>query len=301
MKPITRTRRSTLALAAATLVLTLAACGSDEEPEVVEGSVAEEESSAESAEEGTAESAGEGTEESTDEGAEESGEEGAAETEDTGGSAEQDTTGDDGRETTTGTDEPGGEEGESGGDEGESGSVASEDVEAARAGLARYLEANRPETPQTSTNIPGCPVIEVGVLEQALADAGHPDTTLEGWGTEIEWNEYEDISPDLMGVVCGGDSDGNPNDSDFETASGMVAIDLTGHSDFESLMGTLGVSAGGADLITVCPDDSLCTAMWHRDGLVIGTVLMAEGADEQTVGAMLDSILPDALTTLAAN
>ena len=282
MTPTTRTRRSTVALTAATLLLTLAACGSQEEPEVVEetvgGGVAEQESGADAGQETSAGTVETGSDE-------------------TGG---DETGGDETGGDETGGDETGGDE--IGGDE--IGGDASGEVEAAKAGLARYLEANRPETPQTSTNIPGCPVVEVGVLEQALADVGYPDTTLGGWGTEIEWNEYEDISPDLMGVACGGDSDGNPNDSDFGTAGGMVAVDLSGHTDFSTFLGDMGLTAEGdasGDTATFCPEAGLCLSLWHSDGLVIGTTLMADGADEERVGTMLDLILPDALTALAAN
>lgn len=254
MKTMTRARRSTVALASAALVFSLAACGSEDEPEVVEGSdppVTEEESA---------------------------GEEGPSEQE----------TGDDAGQT---SDDAGGVTAE----------VSHEEVEAARAGLASYLEANRPETPQTSTNIPGCPVLDAAVLETALADADYPDTTLEGWSTEIEWSEYEELSPDLMGVVCGGDSDGDPNDSDFGTASGMVAIDLSDHTDFDTMAGLLGVEAADGDRVAACPNPDICVALWHQDGLVIGAVLMAEGADEARVGGLLDAVLPEALSTLAAN
>lgn len=268
MKPMMRTRRSTVALAATALVLALAACGSEEAPEVVEGSSAAEGSSAEAA---------------------------AAETGATGGSVEQDA-----------ADETDGGETDGGGTDGgeTDGGEVGGDVEAARAGLARYFEANKPETPTTSTDIPGCPVLEVSVLEERMAEAGLADTTLEGWATEIEWNEYEDISPDLMGVACGGDSDGNPHDSDFGTAGGMVAVDLSGHTDFATFLGDLGLSADGdvsGDTVTICPETGFCTSLWHSDGLVIGVTLMADGVDEETAGALLEASLPDALTTLANN
>lgn len=262
MKPMTHTRRATVALATATLVLTLAACGSEDGPEVVDGSVSEEKPAAE----------------------------GAAETGGTGGSVEQDAADDAAQETEAGADQSGGD--------------GSEDVAAARAGLARYLEANRPETPTTSTNIPGCPVLEVSVLEEQLAAVGFADTTLEGWGTEIEWNEYEDISPDLMGVACGGDSDGTPNDSDFGTAGGMVAVDLAGHTDFPTFLGAMGLVTEGeetGDTVTICPEAGYCMSLWHSDGLVVGAALMAEGADEETTGTLLEAALPEALATLAQN
>lgn len=176
--------------------------------------------------------------------------------------------------------------------------VSPGDIEAAKAGLDRYLQANMPETPSTSTNIPGCPVIDQAVLEQAMADQGIANPNLQGWGAEIEWDEYEDISTELMGVVCGGDSDGNPRDSEFGTASGMVAIDLTGRTDFETLVGSLGVQPDG-NTVTICPEDGFCTTLWHTDGLLIGTVLMGEGSTEQAVEGLLAAILPDALATIA--
>lgn len=64
-----------------------------------------------------------------------------------------------------------------------------EQIAAARQGLARWLAEHRPATPQTSTNIPGCPAIELKSVQAALATIGSTKT-LEDWGTEIEWGEY---------------------------------------------------------------------------------------------------------------
>lgn len=274
MKPMTRPRRSTVALVTAALALTLAACGSDEAPEVIEGGDQESPAEAQAAEEIVVE---------TDAGPD--------------SDATQDTPAD--------PDDTDADDSDADGTDGD----ASGEVEAARAGLARYLEANRPETPTTSTNIPGCPVLEVSLLEAQMADVGLGDTRLEGWGTEIEWNEYADFSPDLMGVACGGDSDGNPNDSDFGTAGGMVAVDLAGHTDFATFVGAMGLDAAGlesegqedGDTVTVCPEAGYCMSLWHSDGLVVGVALMADVADEETVGALLDGVLPQALTRLAGN
>lgn len=183
-------------------------------------------------------------------------------------------------------------------------SASGPDLEAARAGLARYLEANLPETPSTSTNIPGCPAIGQAVLEEALAGAGYPDTVLAGWATEIEWDEYEDVGDDVMGIVCGGDSDGDPNDSDFEVAAGVIVTDLRGTAGSPEMILGGGESEPGPEglggmVVTTCDSDDFCVAAWHRDDLVVGTVLSTEGANEEAARALLDATLPAILETLA--
>ena len=119
-------------------------------------------------------------------------------------------------------------------------------VEAARAGLARWLKENRPATPLTSTDIDRCPAIELTTLTKALITVGLTDE-LQDWGTEIEWNEYEALSPDLMGIVCGGDSDGEAHRSEIGTAAGVIAVALTTFDklvkDFEIELGQDGVTA----------------------------------------------------------
>lgn len=178
------------------------------------------------------------------------------------------------------------------------------DVEAARAGLARYLEANRPATPQESTNIPGCPAIDHTVLEGALAGAGYPDITLGGWGTEIEWDEYSDVSEDLMGIVCAGDSDGDPNDSEFGVGGGVIAVDVAGELDAADLFPDVDATPGpadlGGDVRSMCDGTGFCVAAWHRDGLVIGTTLITEDATEDAARALLEATLPQMLETLAS-
>ncbi|WP_141784642.1 hypothetical protein [Ornithinicoccus hortensis] len=187
---------------------------------------------------------------------------------------------------------------------------AAEEVAGARAGLASWLEENKPETAQTSTDIPDCPAITVERMEEALGAAGHEGVSLASWGTEIEWSEYEALHPDLMGIVCGGDSDGDTHDSEFGTASGVFAVDLAGKSDFESLLSALDVADAdsvqppeelGGDLRTACFEDGppFCVAIWHSDGLVLGTSLIADDADEEAVQAMLVDLLPDVLDSLA--
>lgn len=187
---------------------------------------------------------------------------------------------------------------------------ASDEVAAAREGLAAWLTEHRPETPQTSTNLEDCPAIDLERLEEALGSAGFPDTTLGSWGTEIEWSEYQALHPELMGLTCGGDSDGDANDSDYGTAAGVFAVDVQGTSDFEAFLAATGLSDGesvdppeelGGEVRTQCFEDEpeFCVALWHEDGLILGTSLIAEGADEDAVESLLGEVLPDMLEGLA--
>ncbi|QDO87581.1 hypothetical protein FNH13_03880 [Ornithinimicrobium ciconiae] len=312
MKPrLLLNRRATSALAAAGLVLTLAACGSDDEPEV-EPADPQTAVEAETSDGAGDETSGDDAASVRSEGVDETAGDGAAGGDDptdattggTGESTDGGATGDEGSDDGTGADD-----GTAGSDDdgtaaaGDSGVEA--DIEAARAGLARYLEANMPETPQTSTNIPGCPAIEQTVLEAALAGVGYPDTVLGGWTTEIEWDEYEDVGDDVIGIVCGGDSDGDPNNSDYGVASGIAAVDLKGTAATpDMLFPGAEVQPGhaelGGEVVTMC-DDDLCFALWNRDDLVIGTVLNTAGVDEASARALLDATLPTILETLATN
>src|SRR6187402_2908722 len=97
-------------------------------------------------------------------------------------------------------------------------------VAAAREGLADWLAANKPASPSTSTDLPGCPALDLETLGDALAGVGL-DGDLGDWGTEIEWDEYEDIDRNMMGVVCEGDTDGDSHDGSFELAAGVFAVD----------------------------------------------------------------------------
>ena len=182
------------------------------------------------------------------------------------------------------------------------------DLQPARDGLATWLLVNRPETPQTSTSIPGCPAIAVERVEEALAAVGYPDTTLGGWATEIEWDEYEDVHPDLMGLVCGGDTDGNTNDGDWMIASGVLAVDLADLADFREMLPAMGLpdvttmptpEGFAGEVISACTVPEFCVAFWHHDGFVVAVPLLADGADEEKATAVLVDLLPDVLTTLA--
>ncbi len=187
---------------------------------------------------------------------------------------------------------------------------------AARAGLAAWLQANKPASPSTSTDLPGCPAIELETFEAAMADAGVP-AALGDWGTEIEWSEYSDIDPDLMGIVCGGDTDGDAHDSDSELAAGVFAVDAG--TDERAVSIITGFSFGALDVIdadiagvpggtltTGCLSDgglSACLTFWDLDGLIIGTRLLSDVSElpDGSSQVLLESALPQILATLATH
>lgn len=187
------------------------------------------------------------------------------------------------------------------------------DLTAAREGLAAWLKANKPASPSTSTDIPGCPAIELDTLQSAVADAGLPGT-LQDWGTEIEWSEYQDIDPDLMGIVCGADTDGDSHDTDTELGVGVVAVDAGTDDRAVSLITGFGFGAldvvdanvpgvPGGTLTTGCVGEGelgVCITLWDLDGLVIGIVLRSDSqpVPDGVSQDVLEAVLPDILATL---
>jgi len=188
------------------------------------------------------------------------------------------------------------------------------DVAAAREGLAAWLAANKPASPSTSTDLPGCPAVDLAALEGAMADIGL-DGSLGDWGTEIEWDEYQDIDRNLMGIVCGGDTDGDAHDTDYELAAGVFAVDAGTDERAISVIEGLGFGAldvvdadiagvPGGELTTGCVGDgglATCLTFWNLDGLVIGTTLWSDSQSlpEGASQSLLEALLPTMLTTLA--
>lgn len=185
-------------------------------------------------------------------------------------------------------------------------------VESARAGLAGWLDVNRPPTPLTSTDLAGCPAIDVAAFADVLGEHGvgiDPAPASTGWGTEIEWNEYGDLSPDMIGIFCGGDTDGDPHDTPIGGGFGVFAVELVDPATLADLAAwtTLGIEfAPGADgdEAVSCGEigDSYCLALWHHDGLVLGVVLFNDvvPADEAAMPTIAASLVPQILTTLGA-
>ena len=188
------------------------------------------------------------------------------------------------------------------------------DIDAARAGLAAYLEVNRPESPTTSTNTPGCPAIGLDRLQEALGAVGIDDK-IEGWATEIEWREYQRIDPDLMGITCGGDADGDAHDSDFELSASVYAVDAGDVDRAQEIIDELGFGAldfepaavPGGELASFCADDpeqslSLCLSFWSNDGFVLGVILASDVTDipDGASHAVLEDTFDDIVATLSA-
>jgi hypothetical protein len=190
-------------------------------------------------------------------------------------------------------------------------------VAAAREGLADWLAAHRPSSPSESTDLAGCPVIDLDTFERAVADVGLLGDLggLGDWGTEVEWDEYEDIDADLMGVVCGGDTDGDSHDSSYELAAGVVAVDAGTDARAIDVLAGLGFGAldvteadvagvPGGDVSAGCIVDGelhACLALWSLDGLVLGVTVWSDrrALPSDAATAVLDSVLPEMLDALA--
>jgi len=186
-------------------------------------------------------------------------------------------------------------------------------IDAARAGLAAYLAASRPESPTTSTNVPGCPAIALDRLQEAIVDVGI-DGPIADWSTTIDRNEYADIDPELIGIRCGADADGDSLDGDFEMSASVVAVDAVDDERAQEVRDLLGYGAltiepadvPGGELANICIDDSenslsMCMSLWSSDGFVLGVVLASDVQDipDGAASAVLEDTLPDILATLA--
>lgn len=183
-------------------------------------------------------------------------------------------------------------------------------VTAARAGLAGWLDVNRPPTPSSSTDLVGCPAIDADAYAELLGAHGIVvDPTDADWGTEIEWNEYEELSPEMIGIVCGGDTDGDTHDSTMSAAFGIFAVELPASVTTDDLLAWSGfplefIAGTDGDTASACDRsaDTFCLGLWHRDGLVLGVTLIndAAPADDATMTAIVDATVPQLLATLAA-
>ena len=188
-----------------------------------------------------------------------------------------------------------------------------DDVDAARAGLASFLSDHRPASPSDSAEIAGCPAIDLARFQTALDDSAVPGGPIDGWSTEIEWDEWEAIDPDLMGIVCAGDSDGDVRDDGFRMVGGVAVIDAGSEEralevEQQVGFGALDVEAAdvpGGEVMARCLDDdevSLCMAIWSHDGFVVAVVLSSDELDipDGSGTAVLEDVLDDVLSTLAA-
>ena len=183
----------------------------------------------------------------------------------------------------------------------------------AQAGLARIVDAHRPTDLQTTTELEGCPIIERKAFEGGLHEGGFEDR-LPAWGTEIRWDEYEQLNPAMVGVTCLGDSDGNVDDEAIGTLAGVLAVDLVSPVTFPDLA-AWGMPSGefsgsspvaGGELVSECVDEPEmfgCISVWHSGGLVVGLMVLGDDApiEQSVVDDMLIGLLPDVLYTLAEN
>ena len=193
--------------------------------------------------------------------------------------------------------------------------VAGDDdgVEAARAGLAAYLVDHRPASPSDSSEIAGCPAIDLERFQTALDDNAVPGDPIGGWSTEIEWDEWQEIDPELMSVVCAGDADGDAHDGDVRLGAAIAVIDAGSEEralEVEQMVGfgTLDAEPAdvpGGEVMATCVDwDGLavCVTLWSQDGFVVATLLSSDELDipDGAGTAVLEDVLDDVLVTLAA-
>lgn len=183
----------------------------------------------------------------------------------------------------------------------------------AKAGFAAWIEVNRPATPHASTKLVGCPAVDGDELLATMGDHGvELDVALADadWATEIEWSEYATLDEDMIGIVCGGDSDGDANDTSIAGGFGVFVVELADEvttDDFITWSGFPLEFADGAngEVAAACADEldeRFCLAFWHRDDLVLGLMLIndAAPADDATLYALLDAVVPSALAALGA-
>lgn len=184
------------------------------------------------------------------------------------------------------------------------------DVAAARGGLARFLEVNRPAAPEAFTEINGCPAIAREQFESALADTGFSDP-LGDWGTTIEWEQFLAFDPTLLGIACRGDTDGEADDANFGLFGGLLIVDVGSDDRVADLyqhlaFGVLDVETAdvpGGEISSLCVNDAgigVCMAFWSFDGFVVGVNVWssAEEVPEGTASTVLVTVLTTVIDTL---
>ena len=188
-----------------------------------------------------------------------------------------------------------------------------DDLDAARAGLAAFLEEHRPASPSDSSEIAGCPAIDLDRFQAALDHAGLADDPIADWGTEIEWDEWSEIDAQLMSVVCAGDADGDAHDFEAQLGAGIAVIDAGTEEralEVEQMVGFGALDAEpasvpGGEVMATCvdwEDLAACVTVWSQDGFVVAALLRSDERDipDGAGTAVLEDVLPNVLTTLAA-
>lgn len=196
-----------------------------------------------------------------------------------------------------------------GSDDGSPDTSESVDVDAARAGLARWLDAHPIPAEDTSRTESDCPLLTAGDLATAVEDAGLGARSLDGWLAEIS---YEDGSEELLAVACGADSIGAFNDAELGDLTAVSAIDAKGVTDAyddddhdvagedlgpgpDRIGGTLAGQCGVLPGTT----GSTCMVTWTSGDFVVGLTMAGDDVTTEAAAEALSNILPTVLTNLA--
>jgi hypothetical protein len=161
------------------------------------------------------------------------------------------------------------------------------EIEAARAGLAHWLEAEA-RSSQAAT----CPVAELATFSQSLAQAGLA-SSLSGWAIERVVTERDALLPEeIVSVDCGARVDGTePGAGQIPiTGASLLVIDLADAAsiqDYEAATATqVSSSRGESPRFVSCrvlrdPDrDSVtCRELMDLGGLIVGVQVSGYGGD----------------------
>ena len=190
--------------------------------------------------------------------------------------------------------------------------ITDDDVAAAAAGLDAYLAANRPASPADVASLDDCPVVGLDALARQVAAAGFADE-LHGWGATVEWGEYAEIGPSVLGVTCRASAGGDPADGTDELAVSVLAVDIGSATNLPELLNLVGYGATesepagvpGGHVDSACVDETglgVCLSFWSSGGLVLGTTIWSETQEvpEGSARDVLVATLPVMLDSLAA-
>lgn len=176
------------------------------------------------------------------------------------------------------------------------------DVEAARTGLARLVEAyaDWPEARQ----LPECPLIDLDTINAALEAAGI-DAPVVGWDFEIT-----DVSGDPetgRAATCTGSSERTTEAGDPEIEMRLSVSDFGSPERFERFAVAAGVDVDDtlalSDLgptVGVCRGATFCAEAWQRDGFaVMIDITDRVFVERPTTATVLVDIVPDVLAALS--
>lgn len=194
--------------------------------------------------------------------------------------------------------------------------VDDDSVAAARTGLVAFLAANPPadppEDPARQGDLAVCPLLTLEQLQAAVDALGFTEPLLDFRARPLA-NSLAAIAPDLPGVVCAADVDGDSRDAEYGLYADVTVVDLGADTlvlDYYAAVGRDRITAvvapqlPGGKLYRSCSLDegfNACMAFWNDGGFVVAVNLWSNPLEitEEQVVQLLIALYPQVIETLA--